>query len=83
MINVEVEKNMNESTANLLRRFTKRVRGSGILQRVRSIRYHKRPKSKFVQKKGALKMLERKSKYEELIKLGKITEQPKQTRFRR
>ena len=75
MINVEVEKNINENTANLIRRFTKRVRDAGILKRVRKIRYNERNKSKYIKKKETLKGLLKKAKYEELIKLGKITEQ--------
>jgi len=74
-INVQVEKNDKENTAGLLRRFTKRVRGSGILSRVRSIRYYERDKSEYVQKKKTLKRIAKKMKHDELIKLGKIVEQ--------
>jgi len=74
-INVEVEKHGNENTTSLVRRFTKRVRESGILTRVRRIRYHKRSPSKFLKKKGTLKALAKKEHYAELIKLGKIPEQ--------
>lgn len=73
-INVEVKKNQSESTANLIRRFTKRMQGSGIIPRVRGERYHKREKSKNVQRNKKLVKLERKEKYEELVKLGKIQE---------
>ena len=73
--NVQVEKNGKENTMGLLRRFTKRVRGSGILPRVRSLRYYERQKSEYVKKKKTLKKLEKKAEYAELIKLGKITEQ--------
>lgn len=81
-INVQVDKNGNENTMGLLRRFTKRVRGSGILQRVRGIRYYERQPSSFVNKKKALKRIGEKEKYDELLKLGKLTEQ-KTGRFRR
>lgn len=74
-INVQVEKNDKENTAGLLRRFTKRVRGSGILSRVRGIRYYNREKSKYVQKKRTLKRLRKNTEINEMIKLGKITEQ--------
>jgi len=76
MINIEVTKNSNENAASLLRRFTKRVRGSGILNRVRGIRYRKRAISKFTKKKQALKRIGKKAKYDELLKLGKIAEKP-------
>jgi len=72
MINVEVEKNSNENTASLLRRFTRRIRGSGVLNRVKSTRYYKRPASKAVKKKTALKRILKQEKHEELVKLGKI-----------
>lgn len=80
--NVEVNKNANENAMGLLRRFTKRVRGSGILQRVRGIRYYERQKSDYVKKKKTLKRLAKREKYDELLKLGKVTEQ-KTGRFRR
>ncbi len=72
--NVEVKKNNQESTANLIRRFTKRVQGAGIINRLRKERYHKREKSEQVNRTAKLKKLEKKSKYENLLKLGKIQE---------
>ena len=72
--NIEVEKNQNESTANLMRRFTKRVQGSGIIQRVRKDRYFKRDKSDNVRRSAKLQKLEKTVKYEKLVKLGKIQE---------
>lgn len=80
-INVEVEKNMNENAMGLIRRFTKRVQGAGILTRVRSIRYSARNKSHFVRKKKALAVLAKKVIYEEANKLGKVIEKKK--KFRR
>lgn len=81
MINVEVIKKSNENTTSVVRRFTKRMRESGILMRMRKIRYHKRKVSTFLKKKGALKRLSKKQEYEKLIKLGKITEN--QGRYRK
>lgn len=72
--NVEVKKNNQESTANLIRRFTKRVQGSGIINRLRKERYYKREKSESVHRGEKLKKLEKKQKYETLLKLGKIQE---------
>jgi hypothetical protein len=74
--NVKVEKTGNENNLSLIKKFTRRVRGSGILPRVRSIRYSSRPESKFVKKKKALKSIENREKINELIKLGKISEKP-------
>lgn len=74
MINVEVQKTATENNANLIRRFTKKMQSSGVVQRVRSLRYHARPGSTAQKKKQALKTLARRDKYAELMKLGKITE---------
>ncbi|OHA98133.1 MAG: hypothetical protein A3E32_00645 [Candidatus Zambryskibacteria bacterium RIFCSPHIGHO2_12_FULL_38_37] len=76
-INVKVEKDSKENSIGLIRRFTKRVRGSGILTRVRGLRYYQRQPSSYVKKKQALKSIAKREKKKELIKLGKITEQNK------
>ncbi|MEO8637722.1 MAG: hypothetical protein ABI430_02375 [Candidatus Taylorbacteria bacterium] len=76
MINIQVEKNSNENNINLLRRFTKRVQGSGVLNRVRSLRYSERIPSPYTKKKRALKKLRKREEMDELIKLGKIVEKP-------
>jgi len=79
-INIEVEKNSNENNTNLIRRFTKRVQGSGILRRVRSIRYASRKVSDYVKKKKTLKKIERRKFVDEQIKLGKMSENPPRKR---
>ena len=72
--NVQVEKNTNESSANVIRRFTKRMQGSGIIPRMRGERYYSRLKSSNVRKNARLKKLDKKVEYERLLKLGKIQE---------
>ena len=72
--NVEVTRNNSESSANVIRRFTKRVQGAGIVPKVRSSRYYSRSKSKNVQRAAKLKKLEKREKYEKLVKLGKVQE---------
>lgn len=74
MINVEVSKNGTENSMGILRRFTKRVQGSGILPRVRSLRYNKRELSHYKTKMKTLKTIRRKAEVIELIKLGKMQE---------
>ncbi|MDO8572681.1 MAG: 30S ribosomal protein S21 [bacterium] len=74
-INVEVKKNPNESTASLIRRFTKRVQGSGVLPRVRGVTYRERPLSRLKRKMKTLKSINRKKEIEKLKKLGKIKEE--------
>ncbi|MBI2047901.1 MAG: 30S ribosomal protein S21 [Parcubacteria group bacterium] len=68
-INVGVTKNANESNASLLRRFTKRMQGSGVLKFARANRYIERPQSKFKKKARALKRI---TKYKETAKLKKL-----------
>ena len=72
MINIEVEKNNNENNLSLLRRFTKRVQGAGILPRVRSIRYQTRKLSAYKTKMKTMKSIKRKKEVEKLIKMGKM-----------
>lgn len=74
--NVQVEKNNNESSANVIRRFQKRVQNSGIIRRLRDERYHKRVKSDNVRRAARLKKLVKKTDYERLYKLGKTPETP-------
>lgn len=70
--NIQVEKHTGESTANLLRRFTKRVRSAGILTRMRGIRYYERSKSENVHKFSKLRKLARAAEFEKNYKLGKV-----------
>lgn len=72
----EVRKNSNESTPSLVRRFTKRVQGSGALNKVRGNRYYERAKSKLVVKNSALKVISRRKEIDRLRKLGKLAERP-------
>jgi ribosomal protein S21 len=74
MINVEVQKNNNETAVNLLRRFTKRVQGAGILNRVRGLRYSERTASRYVRKKRTLKSIRRRTEHARMVRLGKIVE---------
>ncbi len=72
--NVEVTKNNNESSANVIRRFTKRMQGAGIVPKVRGGRYFTRLKSGNVQRTAKLKKLVKQEVYEKQVKLGKIQE---------
>jgi ribosomal protein S21 len=74
--NVQVEKNQNESSANVIRRFTKRMQGSGVVPRVRKIRYYTRTKSENVRKTAKLKKLVKTEAYAKELKLGKVQEKP-------
>jgi len=74
MINVEVTKTTNENNVGIIRRFTKKVQGSGILPKVRSKRYSLRELSFYKNKKNTLKNLKRKAEIMELIKMGKMAD---------
>ncbi|MBC7836284.1 hypothetical protein H7X87_00695 [Acetobacteraceae bacterium] len=82
-VNAEVTKNDGETTINLIRRFSKRVQGTGLIQSTRGRRYHARIKSREVQKKHTLKVLKRRLEVTELIKLGKMPEKKPRTGYRR
>lgn len=70
--NVEVSRSGTENPLGLLRRFTKRVQGSGVLPRVRGIRYHERTLSHYKRKMKTLAGIKRREDRDEQIKLGKI-----------
>lgn len=70
---VEVNKNGNESSANLMRRFSRKIQESGIIPKVKSKRYNSRILSKLAQKRGKLKKLARTKEFEKLYKLGKVS----------
>jgi len=71
---LEIKKEERESSQSLVRRFSRRVKLSGILMRARKLRYHTREKSRNMMKKSALRREELKKEYEEQKKLGKIKE---------
>ena len=72
--NVQVEKHTNESSANVIRRFTKRMQNAGIVRRMRDNRFYTRTKSSNVRKEARLKKLAKKEAYERDYKMGKVVE---------
>ncbi len=77
---VEVKRGKNESSAALIRRFTRRAQTLGIVREVRGGRYWQRTKSKNVGHKRALISKSRRENYNELVKLGKIDPAAKKVR---
>ena len=75
-INVEVSKSGNESTLSTIRKFSRRVQGTGLVRTVRGQRYFTRGASKIVKKKRALKMIKRRADFKQLVKEGKVSETP-------
>jgi predicted GIY-YIG superfamily endonuclease len=72
---LEVRKKERETSQNLVHRFTKTVRQSGILLEKRSRQFHKRTKSHLVQKRSALRREETRKEYERAKKMNKPEKQ--------
>jgi ribosomal protein S21 len=71
MINVEVTKNQGENAMSVIRRFTRKVQGSGVIPRVRSLRFAVRTLSHYKTKQKTLKSINRRAELAELVKQGK------------
>lgn len=69
-INVSVEKTGTENSMSLVRRFSKRVLGSGIIRRVKDNRYYQRNVSQSKRKQAALRRVSKREKNAELERLG-------------
>lgn len=81
-VRVEVRRGKNESSASLIRRFSRRSQGLGLVRALRKRRYYSREKSKNVDHARALIRAERISEYNELVKLGKIDPAARRTKKR-
>lgn len=77
MVQVEVTKSGTENVLSTIRKFTRRVQGTGLIRAVRNNRYFSRDISKSVQKKSALKRIKRRDEYRQLVKEGKVIEAPR------
>lgn len=77
MITASVHKGETESTPSLIRRFSKRVQGSGVIRRAKSLRYHARSVSKTKRRISALRRLERVKERESKERLGLVVERPR------
>jgi ribosomal protein S21 len=69
---IEVNKNTNESNMNLIRRFSRKVQETGVIQKVKGKRYNERAQSKLTVKKGTLKRLAKRKERDRMVKLGKV-----------
>jgi len=68
---LEIKKQERETSQNLVRRFSRRIKNSGILRRARKARFKIRPKSPQMKKRSALRREELRKEHERLEKLGK------------
>ncbi|HEY4473687.1 MAG TPA: hypothetical protein VI957_00800 [Candidatus Paceibacterota bacterium] len=71
-VNVSVAKHGTENSMALIRRFSKRVQGAGIVRRVKGDRYHARSQSKNRRRTSALRRVKKREKTAELERLGLI-----------
>lgn len=71
-MSLEIKRQGKETSQNLVRRFSRRMKQSGILLRARKARFKERVKSPQMKKRSALRREELKKEYEKLEKLGKI-----------
>lgn len=67
---LEVKHQERESSQGLIRRFSNKIRQSGILVQARKIRFKKKARSHGLKKKAALRRETLKKEYEKLEKLG-------------
>ncbi len=74
--NVEVTRNAGENAISIIRRFSRKVQGSGVIPRKRSLRYATRTQSPYKVKMKTLKGIKRRAELAELIKLGKAPVKP-------
>ena len=82
-VRVEVRRGKNESSGSLIRRFSRRGQGLGLVRALRKRRYYSRQKSKNVEHSRALIRGQRIMEYNEQVKLGKIDPAAKKTRGRK
>jgi len=68
---IEIKRQERDSNQALIRRFSKRLKASGVLRKARTSKYRSRPKSQQMKKRAALRKIEKGKEYEKLTKLGK------------
>lgn len=73
-INIQITKQGTENTASILRKFSFKVRGSGILMKARKEMVRSKPVSRNMKKYAALKRLAKKATVEKMIKEGRLKE---------
>lgn len=71
-MSLKVGKNKNENPQNLVKRFSRRMRNSGILHQARNNQTFEREKSEQMKKRAALRRKELKEEYERKRKMGEL-----------
>jgi ribosomal protein S21 len=67
-----VERKGSENGANVLRRFSRKIRDMGIVRKVKGQRFHERSLSPLKTKEQALRRIEKQKEIEYLRKMGKM-----------
>ncbi len=67
---LHIKRKQKQSSRNLVRNFSRRVRRSGILARSKKTKYHQREKSDQIKKRKALRKLKKIRQYKKMKKLG-------------
>jgi len=70
-VNVKITKGKKDNNTNLIKKFTRKMQESGVIPRVKSLRYSERTLSGYVKKVKRLKSIKNKENFEEQVKLGK------------
>jgi len=68
---LEIKKQERETSQNLVRRFSRRIKQSGILLNARKFRFFEKKKSNQMKKRSALRREQLKKEYELAEKMGK------------
>ncbi len=76
-VNVVVKKTKSDNNLGLLRKFSRKVKVSGVLRKKRSLRYFERKISDYKKKMDALMRIEKKKQYDKLEKLGLLKRRKK------
>jgi len=82
-VNVEVSKSGSENVLATIRKFSRKVQGTGLVKNARKRRYFSRQASKTVKKKRALKLLKRRAEFQQMVKEGKVSDAPRRPSYNR
>ncbi len=79
-VNVVVKKTKSDNNLGLLRKFSRKVKISGVVRRKKSLRFFERKISDYKKKMNALMRIKKREEYERLEKLGLLRKGKKRGR---
>lgn len=71
-LNAHINKKEKENTLATMKRFTQKVRGTGVIQKLKSKKFNERKASTLVLKQKALRKIKNTAERDMLRKMGKI-----------